>query len=307
MHLSQAVEVVWFLYNAGYLLFPYCFFPRSHHSDSAIYHICPSIDPQIQNTHSTAIQHPKHNSTNTTTEIMAPNSVIKIDLSEVTSASFIITIPNGEEDVEGQVQFFHRNRYSHAVETRQEDDKIYVKVTPRDEIIREQVVAPVEAERDDSTTASIKREEREIAADAVIKDADANDILLTVGEDGLARNMRPEELGLALSPVKAEPVEEEAADRSFSVPAVYMYAAEAPLANIDSDETAADTLPHRHDTRYQRRLRQQREQLSHRDTIFPSRFHSRPHVHVHDRAAIPPRQRKRLQRLARAVLEILHD
>jgi hypothetical protein len=242
---------------------------------------------------------------------MAPNNVIKIDLSGVTSASFIITLPNGEDDVDGQVQFFYNNRDSHAVETRQEDDKIYVKVTPRDEVIREQVVAPVEAERDDSTTITIKREERE--AEAVVHDDDANDILLTVGEDGFARNTRPEELSLALSPVKTEPVEEEAADRSFSMPAapdVYMYAAEAPRAEFDDDdEAAADTTTHRHDTRYQRRLRQQREQLSHRGSISPSRFHSRPHVHVHvhDRAAIPPRQRRRLQRLARAVLEMLHD
>jgi hypothetical protein len=123
---------------------------------------------------------------------MAPSNVVKIDLSEVTSASFIITLPNGEDDVDGQVQFFYRNRDSYAVETRQEDDKIYVKVTPRDEIIREQVVAPVEVERDGSTTITIKREERE--AEAVVQEADANDILLTVGEDGLARNMRPEEL-----------------------------------------------------------------------------------------------------------------
>jgi hypothetical protein len=241
---------------------------------------------------------------------MAPNNVIKIDLSEVTSASFIITLPNGEDDVDGQVQFFYRNRDSHAVETRQEDDKIYVKVTPRDEIIRKQVVAPVEAERDDSTTITIKREEREVAVAEVAEDTDANDVLLTVGEDGLARNMRPEELSLALSPVKAEPVEEEAADRSFSMPAapdVYMYAAEAPRADFEAEEAPVDTPTHRHDTRYQRRLRQQREQLSHRDSISPSRFLSRPYVHVHDRAAIPPRKRKRLQRLARAVLEMLHD
>jgi hypothetical protein len=243
---------------------------------------------------------------------MAPNNVIKIDLSEVTPASFIITLPNGEDDVDGQVQFFYRNRDSHAVETRQEDDRIYVKVTPCDEVIREQVVAPVMAERDDSTTITIKREERE--AEAVVQNYDANDILLTVGEDGLARNMRPEEPGQALSPVKAEPVEEEAADRSFSMPAapdVYMYAAEAPhaefeAAEFEADEAPVDTPTHRHDTRYQQRLRQQREQLSHRGSISPSRFHSRPYVHVHDRAAIPPRQRRRLQHLARAALEMLH-
>jgi hypothetical protein len=243
---------------------------------------------------------------------MAPNNVIKIDLSEVTSASFIITLPNGEDDVDGQVQFFYRNRDSHAIETRQEDDKIYVKVTPRDEIIREQVVAPIEAERDDSTTITIKREEREVAVAEVAEDTDANDVLLTVGEDGLAKNMRPEELSLTLSPVKAEPVEEEAADRSSSMPLpaapdVYMYAAEAPHAEFEADEAPVDTPTHRHDTRYQRRLRQQREQLSHRGSISPSGFHSRPYVHVHDRAAIPPRQRRRLQRLARAALGMLHD
>jgi hypothetical protein len=230
---------------------------------------------------------------------MASNNVIKIDLSSVTSASFIVTLPNSVDDVDGQVQFFDHNQDSHAVELRQEDDKLYVRVTPREQ------VAPIVAERDGSTAITIKREEREVEAVAEA----ANDVLLIVGEDGLARNMRPEEQGLALPPVKAEPVEEEAADRSSTTPDVDMFAAEVPLANIDSDEAAADTPAHKHDTRYQRRRQQeqQQQQRGHRDSTSPARFHSRPHVHVHSRAAIPPRQRRKLQRLARAVLEILED
>jgi hypothetical protein len=174
---------------------------------------------------------------------MASNNVIKIDLSSVTSASFIVTLPNSVDDVDGQVQFFDHNQDSHAVELRQEDDKLYVRVTPREQ------VAPIVAERDGSTVITIKREEREV--EAVVENA--NDILLIVGEDGLARNMRPQELGLALPPVKAEPVEEEAADRSSTTPDVDMFAAEVPLANIDSDGAAANTSAHKHDTRYQRR------------------------------------------------------
>jgi hypothetical protein len=229
---------------------------------------------------------------------MASNNVIKIDLSSVTSASFIVTLPNSVDDVDGQVQFFDHNQDSHAVELRQEDDKLYVRVTPREQ------VAPIVAERDGSTVITIKREEREV--EAVVENA--NDILLVVGEDGLARNMRPQELGLALPPVKAEPVEEEAADRSSTTPDVDMFAAEVPLANIDSDGAAANTSAHKHDTRYQRRRQQeQQQQRDHRDSRSPSRFHSRPHVHVHSRAAIPPRQRRKLQRLARAVLDILED
>jgi hypothetical protein len=137
------------------------------------------------------------------------------------------------------------------------------------------------------------------------EEEEADDILLIAGEDGLARNMRPEDLGLGLSPARAESVEEEAAgirmDFAPFVPDVDMYTAEPPHAEADEtdEEAAADTPVHKHDTRYQRR----RQRQQHRDSVSPSRFHSRPYLHR--QPAIPPRQRERLQRTARAALKVL--
>jgi hypothetical protein len=297
------------------------------------------------------------------------NNILKIDVSDVQFASFSISIDVQEGPDE--VHFLDRNPDSHTLETYPDDDRIYVRVTPR-YIFSEQFL--VEPERDGSTAINIKREEeseREVeamveAADDVYivggdgplgevhlgelglspsralpekeEDAgrsvnmsiapwsptedfgehavaesdgqeDADDILLTVGEDGLARNtMRPEEL--ALSPVETEPVEEEVADMTLFAPAVpdvdmYVYAAEAPHVEFDDDddEEAADTPAHKHDTRYQRRQRQRQQQPHHRGSISPSRYFSRPYLH--QRPAVPPRQRERLQRIARAALRVL--
>jgi hypothetical protein len=303
-------------------------------------------------------------------EIMASyqiNNILKIDVSDIQCASFSISIDVQEGPDE--VHFLDRNPDSHTLETYPDNDRIYVRVTPR-YIFSEQFL--VEAERDDSTAIHVKREEeseREVEAmaeaaddvyivggdgplgevhlgelglsptralpkkeedagrsvnmsiapwsppedfgeDAVAESdgqEDADDILLIVGEDGLPRNMRPEEL--ALSPVETEPVGEEVADMTPFAPAVpdvdmYVYAAEAPHAEFDNDEEAAtDTPAHKHDTRYQRRQRQRQQQPHHRDSISPSRYFSRPYLH--QRPAVPPRHRERLQRIARAALRVL--
>jgi hypothetical protein len=334
----------------------------------------PPIDPAYSTHQPTAaIQHPKHNPTNTTTterEIMAySNNILKIDVSDVQSATFSISI-NVNNAVD-QVQFVDHNRDSHTVELHNDDEMIYIRVTPRD------ITPEVEPERDGSTAIGIKREEREVDVEvqAVVEAADdlhivggdgplgevrlgelglsptralpkkeedadrgvdmriapwtppeslgeegvgelveeeeeeeeADDILLIVDENGLAsaRNMRPEELGLGLSPARAESVEEEAAGMRMNyapfAPEVDMFAAEPPHAEVDSadEEAAADTPAHKHDTRYQRSRQRQR----HRDSVSPSRFHSRPYLHR--QPAIPPRQRERLQRIARAALRVL--
>jgi hypothetical protein len=138
---------------------------------------------------------------------------------------------------------------------------------------------------------------------------DADDILLIVGEDGLARNMRPEEL--ALSPVNTEYVKGEAADQSFvpAVPNVYVYPAEPPHINIDAEDDApANTAGHKHDTMYQRRrqLRRQQKQQQHRASLSPSpsRFRSRPYVQRRQ-AAVPPHQQEWALRIAAAALDSL--
>lgn len=304
-------------------------------------------------------------------EIMASyqiNNILKIDVSDVQSASFSVSIDVQEGPDE--VHFLDRNPDSHTLETYPDDDRIYVRVTPRYYFVGEQFL--VEPERDDSTVTFIKRDgESEVEVEAVVEAADdiyivggdgplgevhlgelglsptralpkreedagrsvnmsiapwsppddfgenavaesdgqedADDILLTVSEDGLARSMRPEEL--ALSPVETEPVEEEVADMTLFAPAVpdvdmrYVYAAEAPHVEFDDDEEAADTPVHKHDTRYQRRQRQRQQQPHHRGSISPSRYFSRPYLH--QRPAVPPRQRERLQRIARAALRVL--
>jgi hypothetical protein len=295
------------------------------------------------------------------------NNILKIDVSDVQSATFSISI-NVDNAVD-QVQFVDHNQDSHTVELHHDDEMLYIRVTPRD-------IAPVEFERDGSTVIRIKREEEEAEVDVeavaeaaddlhivggdgplgevhlgelglsptralpkkqedadrgvdmsiapwtppegledegagelVEEEEDADDVLLIVGEEVLARNMRPEEPDLSLSPARAEPVEEEAAGTSMKyapfapapAPDVDMFAAEPPHAEVDADEeeAAADTPVHKHDTRYQRR----RQRQQHRDSISPSRFHSRPYVHRPP--AIPPRQRERLQRIARAALRFL--
>jgi hypothetical protein len=130
------------------------------------------------------------------------------------------------------------------------------------------------------------------------------DILLIVGEGGLARKMRPEELDLDLPPTRTQRIKEEVADRGIVAPLIPtgdIDVAAAPPLDADAEADAAtDTAVHKHDTRYQRRERQQRE---HRDSLPPSRFHSRPYVH--HQSAVPPRQRRRLQRVAWAALERL--
>jgi len=295
------------------------------------------------------------------------SNILKIDVSDVTSASFSISINDAE--LVGQIQFLDRNRDSHAVEMHNDNDRIYVRVTPRNDIVNEQFPV-VELERNGSTATPIRREEREVEVEAVVEsiddlhivggdgplgavhlgelglsptralpkkeedadrgvnmsiapwtppeghedavaepeDSDANDILLTVGEDGLADNLRPGEL--ALSPVKAEPAEEEVVGMSIdymyapAVPEVDMFAAEVPHAEVDGVDAAADTPVHTYDTRYQRRQRQQRQQQPyHRGSGSPSRVFSKPYVH--DRAAVPAHQRERLQRIARAALKML--
>lgn len=197
------------------------------------------------------------------------NNILKIDVSDVQSASFSVSIDVQEGPDE--VHFLDRNPDSHTLETYPDDDRIYVRVTPRYYFVAEQFL--VGAERDDSTVTFIKR---------------------------------PEEL--ALSPVETEPVEEEVADMTLFAPAVPdvdmdVYAAEAPHVEFDDDEEAADTPAHKHDTRYQRRQRQRQQQPHHRGSISPSRYFSRPYLH--QRPAVPPRQRERLQRIARAALRVL--
>jgi hypothetical protein len=261
------------------------------------------------------------------------NNILKIDVSDVQSATFSISI-NVDNAVD-QVQFIDHNQDSHTVELHNDDEMIYIRVTPRD------ITPAVELERDGSPAIRIKREEGEVEVEmeAVVEAADdlhivggdgplgevrlgelglsptralpkkeedagrgvdmsiapwtpaeglgvgelvweqedADDILLIVGEDGLARNMRPGDLGL--STARTEPVEEEAADiRTAPAPDVDMFAAE-PHAEIDeTDEAAANTPTHKHNTKYQRSCQRQQQQ----------------------------QQRERLQRIARAALRHLN-
>jgi hypothetical protein len=84
------------------------------------------------------------------------NNILKIDVSDVQSASFSVSIDVQEGPDE--VHFLDRNPDSHTLETYPDDDRIYVRVTPRYYFVGEQFL--VEPERDDSTVTFIKRDGR---------------------------------------------------------------------------------------------------------------------------------------------------
>lgn len=145
--------------------------------------------------------------------------------------------------------------------------------------------------------------------DAKPEEESTNDFLFIKVLDGLAREMRSDEQ--SLSPIKAEPIKEEAFGTNTCTTPLIPAHIPQDIANfaalVDSKPPAAATAPnpalHNHDTRYQRRQQDpHRQRHNQRDSISPSRVHSRSIVHR--RPAVLPRKREWLWRIAQVALEM---